>query len=141
MFLPLRMQSVFGSFLFAATLSVIGACATPASAPTLPEGTWTGALTPMNHPEMANPVTYDVRYPEGTLAIDLIGPDDSRIATRAVRLTADSLHYTFDEPEEGITLQCALGRRSGGHFDGRCTDAAGQWARFTMVPPAPTNRR
>jgi hypothetical protein len=46
------------------------------------------------------------------------------------------LHYRFDEPEEGVTLQCALGHRADGHFDGRCTDAAGQWARFTMMPPA-----
>lgn len=114
----------------------MAACSAPNPAPVLPEGTWTGTLTPMNHPEMANPITYDVHYPEGALAIDLIGPNDSRITTRAVHLTVDSLHYRFDEPEEGVTLQCALGRRSDGHFDGRCMDAAGQWARFTMVPPA-----
>jgi hypothetical protein len=90
----------------------------------------------MHHPEMVNPVTYDVRYSEGTLAIDLIGPNDTRIPTRAVHLSTDSLHYRFDEPEEGVTLQCALGHRADGHFDGRCTDAAGQWARFTMMPPA-----
>jgi hypothetical protein len=90
----------------------------------------------MNHPEMANPVTYDVRYSEGTLAIDLIGPGGAQLQARAIRHTPDSLHFAFDEPEEGVTLQCALGHRADGHFDGRCTDAAGQWARFTMMPPA-----
>lgn len=122
-------------------LGGMAACSAPNSAPALPEGTWTGTLTPMNHPEMANPVAYEVRYLEDTLAIDLIGPNDSRITTRAVHLSADSLHYRFDEPEEGVTLQCALGCQSDGRFEGRCTDATGQWARFTMVPPADGSRR
>lgn len=119
-----------------AILTGVAACAPSTAPPALSEGTWTGTLTPMNHPEIATPITYDVHYPAGTLAIDLVGPNDTRIATRAVRLTADSLHFTFDEPEEDATLQCALGRQSDSHFDGRCTDIAGQWARFTMMPPA-----
>jgi hypothetical protein len=98
------MQYIFRLVLLWIVMGGMAACSAPDSAPALPEGTWTGTLTPMNHPEMNNPVAYDVRYVEDTLAIDLIGPNDSRIATRAVHLTADSLHYRFDEPEEGVTL-------------------------------------
>lgn len=130
------MKPTLRLLLLAAALSMIGACTTPASAPTLPEGTWTGALTPMNHPEMANPVTYDVHYPGGALAIDLVGPNGARIATRSVQHAPDSLRFAFDEPEEGVTLQCDLGRQADGAFAGRCTDPDGKWARFTMIPPA-----
>jgi hypothetical protein len=105
------------------------------SQPNLETGTWTGTLTPMNHPEMANPVTYAVDYPDGTLSIDLIGPGGASLPTRSIHYTADSLHYAFDEPEEGVTLRCALGRQPNDGFAGRCTDANGQWAHFTMVPP------
>lgn len=128
------MKPVFRLFFLITVLGGLGACT--ASAPALPDGTWTGTLTPMNHPEMANPVTYDVRSPDGALAIDLLGPGGARVATRALHLASDSLHFAFDEPEEGATLQCGLGRQPDGGFAGRCTDAAGKWARFTMVPPA-----
>jgi len=128
------MRPVLNLLIVAAVTCVMGGCA--ASTPALPEGSWTGALTPMSHPEMANPVTYDVRYPNGTLVIDLIGPNGARIATRAVHHAADSLHFAFDEPEESVTLRCGLGRQPDSAFAGRCTDASGKWAYFTMVPPA-----
>lgn len=100
----------------------------------LEEGRWTGALTPMNHPDMANPVAYDVSYHGDALAIDLIGPGGAAVPTRDVRLTDDTLYFAFDEPEENVTLSCALGRADGG-FAGRCTAPDGKWARFTMRPP------
>lgn len=100
----------------------------------LEEGRWTGTLTPMNHPEMANPVAYEVRYEDDALTIDLAGPGGASLSTRDLRLTADSLYFTFDEPEEDVALDCALGRDADG-FVGRCTDAEGKWARFTMQPP------
>lgn len=121
------------SFIF--MLGSLAACGT-SSQPDLVAGTWTGTLTPMNHPEMANPVTYSVRYPDGTLAIDPIGPGGAALPTRAIRHTTDSLHFAFDEPEERVTLHCALGPQPDDGFTGRCTDTVGQWARFTMVSPA-----
>lgn len=100
----------------------------------LEEGRWTGALTPMNHPNMENPVTYDVSYAGDALAVYLVGPGGATVPTRDLLLTADTLYFTFDEPEENVPLDCALGREEDG-FAGRCTDADGKWARFTMRPP------
>jgi hypothetical protein len=84
---------------------------------------------------MANPVAYEVRHEDGALAVDLIGPGGTAIATQAPRLEGDTLRFAFREPEEGVRLRCALGRDGERGFAGRCTDNGGQWARFTMVPP------
>lgn len=116
-------------------LAVLLALAACVSTSSLPEGRWTGALTPQRHPEMETPVAYDVRYEGDALAIDLIGPGGTPVPTRDVRLTPDALLFAFDEPEEGVPLDCRLERDGGGSFAGRCTDAEGQWARFTMRPP------
>ena len=129
------MKSLLSHLALCAALGGFAACSSTPESP-LPEGTWTGALTPMNHPEMANPVTYAVRYDDGALAIDLIGPNGSATTTRDVQLEADTLRFAFDEPEEGITLRCALGGTAEHGFAGRCADASGKWARFTMAPPA-----
>jgi len=89
----------------------------------------------MNHSDMANPIAYDVRYEGDALAIDLIGPGGETIPVRGTRLEEDTLFFVFDEPEEGVALECALAREDAGKFAGRCTDASGKWARFTMQPP------
>lgn len=91
----------------------------------------------MNHPDMANPVVYDVTYNGNDLTLLLIGPDGDTIRTDDPRLVEDTLYFSFDEPEEHIRLDCALGRTSEheGSLAGRCTDTTGQWARFTMNPP------
>lgn len=115
-----------------AALTLLAACGTSSQ---LQEGRWTGALTPMIHPDMANPVAYDVRYEAGALHIDLVGPGGAAVPTRDVRLAADTLRFTFDEPEERVPLRCALGRDGAGGFAGRCADPTGKWARFTMRPP------
>jgi hypothetical protein len=103
--------------------------------PALQEGRWSGTLTPMNHPEMANPVAYEIQRVDGRLSIDLIGPSGHRMPTRHPRLEGDSLFFSFEEPEEQVQLGCALGRVERG-FAGRCADGDGKWARFTMEPPA-----
>ena len=90
----------------------------------------------MNHPDMVTPLTYDVSYPDGALAIVLNGPDDTAMAARDVALQDDTLRFVFDEPEEGVTLRCTLGAEPSGGFAGRCIDPTGQWAQFTMMPPA-----
>lgn len=105
------------------------------ASPVLEEGRWTGSLTPMNHPEMTNPVAYEVRHLEGSLSIDLIGPSGKRMATQRPRLRGDTLLFAFEEPEEQVQLGCALGRAAAG-FAGRCVDSGDKWARFTREPPA-----
>lgn len=108
------------------------------SAPILDAGRWTGTLTPMNHPDMATPVAYDVQYEGTRLVIDLIGPNGTTTPTRRPRLDGDTLFFSFEEPEEQVRLDCALGRADTEAFAGRCADAAGKWARFTMIPSTPS---
>lgn len=118
---------------FCASLPLIlAACGSPER---LAEGRWSGTLAPMNHPEMANPVAYDVSYEGNLLHIAVVGPDGAALPTRDVRLTADTLYFAFDEPEENVPLRCTLRRDTTDSFAGRCADASGQWARFTMQPP------
>lgn len=91
----------------------------------------------MNHPDMVNAVRYDVSYENGDLSLLLIGPGGDSVKTQNAGVLGDTLFFDFTEPEEGVRLDCALGRTDGdgGGFSGRCTDSAGQWARFTMNPP------
>ena len=89
----------------------------------------------MNHPEMANPMAYNVRHTGSSLSIDLVGPGGVPVSTRDPYLDGDTLFFSFREPEEQVLLRCALGRDSAGGFAGRCADATGKWARFTMHPP------
>ena len=49
------------------------------SADTLPEGRWTGSLTPMNHPDLQTDIVYDVSTTAGELSIVLIGPGGEEI--------------------------------------------------------------
>lgn len=118
--------------LVAVVLVSLSACGpSPPSGGAPPEeGTWTGTLTPMNHPDTATPLTYEMQSEDGTLLIDLIA-DETMLPTRDVHMEGDTLFFAFNEPEADVPLQCALGR-DGSEFTGRCADASGKWARFTM---------
>lgn len=120
--------------LFLALLCLLAACAqtTPA---TLPEGTWTGGLTPMNHPDVVSPLTYEVRRADEQLALTLIS-EDVQTPARDVKVEGDTLSFVFNEPEAGVLLTCALARQTDASYAGRCVDAGGKWAHFTMKPPA-----
>ena len=120
-------KSVFVLFIF------LAACSAPPPH-ALQEGTWTGGLTPMNHPDMVMPLTYEVRRIHGKLSIVLIN-GETRTLTRSIAIEGDTLSFVFNEPEENVELTCALGRRADAGYAGRCTDAEGKWARFTMTPP------
>jgi hypothetical protein len=101
----------------------------------LAEGTWTGGLAPMNHPEQMTPLTFDVGYDDETLTVVLGGPGGVAIPTRDVMHRGDSLHFVFDEPEEGVALHCGFAADGQDGYAGRCADADGKWAAVTMVPP------
>ena len=121
--------------IFTLTL-LLAVCSAPSQAQDLQEGTWTGTLTPMNHPEMATPLIYDVRHVGDSLAITLTSPalPDS-VVMREITLTADTLSFAFNEPEADVLLRCALGRQEDGSYTGRCADAEGKWATFAMIAP------
>lgn len=127
------MLSIYMRLSFLSLFLLIMACS---SSPSLQEGRWTGTLTPMNHPEIQNPVAYNVSYPDNRLSISVLGPGGEEIPTQNPRLQRDTLFFSFNEPEEQVLLDCALARKSDNTFGGRCSDSEGKWAEFTMEPPS-----
>ncbi|MEM1128179.1 MAG: hypothetical protein AAGI71_16150 [Bacteroidota bacterium] len=115
-------------------LLLLGAC-TSSAPDSLSEGTWTGTITPMNHPDRPSPITYEVRQATGGYQLTLQAGGGSGLAARDLTLQADTLAFTFNEPEAQVPLRCVLVAEPDGHYAGRCTDPGGQWARFTMHPP------
>lgn len=105
----------------------------------LEAGRWIGSLSPMNHPEMENPLTYDVSYADDALVIDIIGPNSTVINTREPRVQNDTLYFSFPEPEEQVLLACKLADIGDKEFAGRCADKSGKWAYFTMRYPKPVS--
>jgi len=98
----------------------------------LKPGNWAGSLSPMNHPEMENPLTYDVSYVNGKLSIEIMGPDSTVMETRDPRVQNDTLYFSFEEPEEQVLLTCKMADKGNHTFAGRCTDESGKWAYFRM---------
>ena len=115
-------------------ITLLAACSASRSQPALQEGTWSGGLTPMNHPDMVIPLTYEVSQVDGHLSVVLIN-EETRTPTRDVVLDGDTLSFSFNEPEENVKLTCALAHQADDGYAGRCTDAEGKWGRFTMIPP------
>ena len=113
---------------------LMGLVATCSTQPVLQEGTWTGGLTPMNHPDMVLPLTYEVSRVDGQWSI-VLKNGEAQTPTRTLKLEGDTLSFVFNEPEENVELTCALARRPDAGYAGRCTDAEGKWAHFTMIPP------
>jgi hypothetical protein len=110
----------------------LGGCT---NADTLPEGRWTGSLTPMNHPDLQTDIVFDVSTTAGELSIVLIGPGGEEINVSEPVLEGDTLRYSFREPEQNALLTCALGRLQDGVFEGKCSDSEGKWALFRMNSP------
>ena len=111
----------------------LAACQNPA--PTLEAGTWTGHLTPQNHPEMKIPLAYEVAHDGDALAITLVSEAGVRTILDDVALADSALTFTFAEPDAGVPLACSLLPQADGRYVGRCTDAEGKWGLFTMIPP------
>ncbi|MEO0557926.1 MAG: hypothetical protein AAF170_07060 [Bacteroidota bacterium] len=124
------------SFVLLLGLALSACASTRSEAPTrLAEGTWTGTLTPMNHPDQNTPMRYRVAYLEEDLSIEMDWPGGDALPARDAELQEGMLTFGLIEPEGNASLQCNLARQPDGSFDGRCADAEGKWARFTMLPP------
>ena len=115
-------------------IGFLAACSAQPSQPVLQEGTWTGGLTPMNHPDRVMPLTYQVSRVEGQWSI-VLKNGETQTPTRALTIEGDTLSFVFNEPEENVELTCAFGRQADASYAGRCADAEGKWAHFTMTPP------
>ena len=115
-------------------ISFLAACSAQPSQTALQEGTWTGGLTPMNHPDMVMPLTFEVRRIHGKLSI-VLNNGETQTPTYGLTIEGDTLSFIFNEPEDQVELTCAFGRQADASYAGRCTDAGGKWAHFTMTPP------
>ena len=104
----------------------------------IPTGTWTGSLTPQNHPDLHIPMTYSVEECAEGLKITLTSGQGNAGAVQArnVRVSAERVRFVFDEPEAEVPLTCRLERQRDGSFAGRCTADDGKYATFVMRPPA-----
>ncbi len=98
----------------------------------LSTGQWSGSLTPGNHPEMVTPINYEVTYIKNELVLWIISPDGSRLETRSPKFENGTLTFQFNEPEEGILLDCKLEGGNQNGFMGECKDDSGKSARFDM---------
>ena len=128
---------MFRGVLLVSCLALAACATTQIQAPErLAEGTWTGALTPMNHPDQNTPMRYRVAYSDEGLSIEMEWPRGDALLGRDAELQEGMLTFGLIEPEGNVPLQCNLARQPDGSFDGRCADAEGKWARFTMLPPA-----
>ena len=101
----------------------------------LREGRWSGHLSPMNHPDMTIPVSYNVAYSLNKLDITIIGSNGAPVKARNPHIKEDTLYFAFNEPEEQVLLECALARQNSSEFSGKCVDSSGKWAQFTMAAP------
>jgi len=101
----------------------------------LAAGQWIGDLVPMNHPDHATPLRFDIEVEDAVIRLTVVGPDSTGLEAYDVSLSADTLRYTFDEPEADVPLRCVLARADGGSFEGRCADEGGKWAHVRMRPP------
>lgn len=114
-------------------MTVLASCESPP--PILQQGKWTGTIVPMNHPEMRSDLYYRVSYEGDALQILIGMPEMESRDARNIHLTADSLHFEFDEPEPDVPVKCAFGLQPTGTYEGPCSEASGKSAYFTMRPP------
>ena len=103
--------------------------------PTLEEGTWTGTIMPMDHPDERTEIIYRVSTTLGGVNMTIGTSFDNVRPSRDVEVTVDSLYFVFDEPESEVELTCALGLQSNGNYEGKCLDPENKWAWFTMRRP------
>jgi len=108
--------------------------ATPASAQALPQGTWTGTMSPPGGE--AIPVNFAVSESGGALAIAMSAVQvEGEMPFRDIRLDGQTMTFWW---ELGVRVDCSLTRTDVGGFAGTCTDGTGDRGAgtLTMVPPA-----
>ena len=108
--------------------------ATPASAQALPQGTWTGTMSPPGGE--AIPVNFEVSESGGALSIAMMAVQvEGEMPFRDIRLDGPTLTFWW---EVGVRVDCSLTRTEVGGFAGTCTDGTGDRGEgtLTMVPPA-----
>ena len=113
-------------------LLVFFACA---SGNHLSTGVWQGTMTPMNHPDMITNLQFDISQESEGTRIEIWGPGGMIIPTQDVSVNRGHLSFTFLEPEQNVQLTCNFTGDNQSGFEGRCEDAEGKWAQFSLTPP------
>ena len=108
--------------------------AAPASAQALPQGTWTGTMSPPGGE--AIPVNFEVSESAGALSIAMMAVQvEGEMPFRDIRLDGQTMTFWW---EVGVRVDCSLTRTEAGGFKGTCSDGTGASGEgtLTMVPPA-----
>ena len=103
----------------------------------VPEGRWSGLLTPSTA-AASIPVVTEVRYGDGLLSVTLDGLEEqgaTPISARNPRVRGETLAFAFTEPHERLLVECTVARRPDGAFAGRCMAGRQPWAELTLYPP------
>jgi len=106
----------------------------------VPEGRWSGLLTPSTADAAAIPVVTEVRYGNGLLSVTLDGLEEqgsTPISARNPRVRDETLAFAFTEPYDRLLVECTVVRRADGSFAGRCMDGREPWAELILYPPVP----
>jgi hypothetical protein len=104
----------------------------------VPEGRWSGTLTPSTADAASIPVVTEVRYGDGLLSVTLDGLQGQGaepISARNPRVRGETLAFAFTEPYDRLLVECTVVRRADGAFAGRCMDGREPWADLILYPP------
>jgi len=86
----------------------------------------------MNQPERQMLLNYRVDHLQENVSLEIFGPGGINIPTKDLRLTQDTLFFSFKKVEEQVMVSCALQKLDKNFYCGRCTDPDGKWALFSM---------
>jgi hypothetical protein len=104
----------------------------------VPEGQWSGTLTPAAVPASSVSIVTEVRYGDGLLSVTLDGLQGQGaepISARNPRVRGETLAFAFTEPHRRSLVECTVVRRADGAFAGRCMDGREPWAELILYPP------
>lgn len=86
----------------------------------------------MDKPANRIDLTYEVDNQQKDVSLEIFGPRGMNIQTNGLEMSKDTLFFSFDKMDQTGKLSCALKKVNKKYYYGRCTDAEGRWAVFTM---------
>jgi len=98
----------------------------------LPSGLWSGYFSSMDKPDTQTSLSYEVDHRQENVSLQIFGPRGMNIQTKGIEMTKDTLFFSFSKMDQTGSLSCALKKVNKNYYYGRCTDAEGRWAIFTM---------
>lgn len=108
---------------------ILSSCSTTKK---LPSGPWSGYFSSMDKPDNRINLKFEVNHQQENVSLQIFGPRGMDIQTNGVAMTKDTLYFSFNKMDQTGLLSCALKKVNKNYYYGRCTDAEGRWAVFTM---------